>query len=162
MWDAVAGYECKAPLLAHTSRVLGLAWEPAGRRLASSGTDMAVRVCDPLSGGGAGSCRGGPLNQELPLPLHADAVASVAWAGPGPGPEGGQPGPALLASAGLDAVVRVWNTSDWTYRPLWHSVEVTSVSWSPGGQRLATCSLDGTVRVYGGAFASHTALQARC
>lgn len=30
-----------------------------------------------------------------------------------------------------------------------HSAEVSAVAWAPGGARLASCSLDGTVRVWG-------------
>jgi WD40 repeat protein len=57
----------------------------------------------------------------------------------------------LLATAGQDGTVRLWNpdTGDPVGRPLTgHTAPVESVAFSPDGNLLATAGQDGTVRLW--------------
>jgi WD40 repeat protein len=67
-------------------------------------------------------------------------VHSVVW----------QPGDALVASAGKDAIVRLWQASSgicsFVYRQ--HSASVNALAWSPDGMRIASASDDQTVQIW--------------
>lgn len=56
----------------------------------------------------------------------------------------------ILVSAGQDARVRLWRTSDWKPAGAFegHEKSVNSIAFSPDGKRIATGSTDGTVRVW--------------
>jgi serine/threonine protein kinase len=131
----------------HTQAVPTLSWSPDGKHIASGGADGTVQVWDAATGD--------PLFTYLG---HAGTVNSVAW----------QSEPQLLsgfnsciASGGNDATVQVWSVGRVNskhnqvmalqgeiliYRG--HSGPVTSVSWAPGGQYIASGSEDGTVHVW--------------
>lgn len=114
-------------------------WHHDGRRLATSGRDGKVKVWDADSGA---------LLTELPG--HRNDVYSVAWS-----PDGRR-----LASGAIDLTIRVRRiepiagaeddvpeqTSE-EFSVLQHSGRVWQVAWSPDGQRLASASDDGTVRI---------------
>ncbi len=116
----------------HSDGVIGVAWSPNGKRIASGGGnflhpdsshDSTVQVWDAANGDHVYTYRG-----------HSVAVLSVAWS-----PDGKR-----IASGSNDATVQVWDAVD--YRG--HSVAVLSVAWSPDGKRIASGSNDATVQVW--------------
>lgn len=49
LWDAQGSPEA-CILCGHTDAVLGMAFSPDGRRIALSGQDQTLRICDPITG----------------------------------------------------------------------------------------------------------------
>ncbi|MFL5655896.1 MAG: protein kinase domain-containing protein [Ktedonobacteraceae bacterium] len=147
VWDASTGHTY-VTYSGHTAPVYAVAWSLDGKHIASGGSDGSVQVWDAATGRTLFIYRG-----------HTGGVNAVAW----------QTGPSLLpgneariASAGADATVQVWsfgkgrNTQGQQaialggnvlmYRG--HAGPVTSVTWSPDGQQIASASEDGTVQVW--------------
>ncbi len=147
VWDAATRHR-HVTYGGHTAAVNAVVWSPDGKHIASGGADSSVQVWDATTGHTLFTYRG-----------HTAAVNAVAWQkGPHlfPGYEG------RIASGGTDATVQVWsfgkgrNTKDrqamvlqgqiLMYRG--HSGQVTSVTWSPDGQLIASGSEDGTVQIW--------------
>jgi WD40 repeat protein len=128
VWDAADGKELHA-LRGHTGKILGLAFSPDNRRLASSSADGTVKVWDVAGGKEVFTLRG-----------HADQVTSVAFS-----PDGKR-----LASGSGDKTMKVWDAvlgkELFTYRG--HTGAVMSVAFGSDGQRVASGSLDRTVKVW--------------
>ena len=83
----------------------------------------------------------GLLHRSLQTRMtHAKSVHQLAFS-----PDGSR-----FASAGADAAVSLWQTSEESppLRLTGHKREVFGVAWSPHGERLVSASWDGTVRVW--------------
>ncbi|HUE97004.1 MAG TPA: WD40 repeat domain-containing protein [Longimicrobiaceae bacterium] len=123
------GSACLATLTEHPGRILGMAFSPDGRTLATASTDAAIVLWDAEDGV--------PL---LRLEGHRGPVRAVAFSSDGH----------RIASASADRTVRVWDPS--TGDPLatlrGHTSEVTGCAFAPDGRRLASSSRDGTLRVW--------------
>jgi eukaryotic-like serine/threonine-protein kinase len=125
--------------------VLALAWSPDGKQLASGGSDGTVRVWDVATGIILFTYSG-----------HSGKVNALAWQKEPlllPGHE------ARIASGGADNTVQVWSFGKAAHTQAMalqgdiliyrgHSGPVTSVTWAPDGQRIASGSEDGTVQVW--------------
>jgi WD40 repeat protein len=111
---------------------LGLAFDPSGTRLATSNIEAGVaEIWDVASG-----------KKLVTLAGHSGQVNDVAW---DPDPDRDR-----IATASSDTTVRLWNATTGVpelvlhghTNPVWH------VRFSADGSRLASASLDGSVRVW--------------
>jgi RNA polymerase sigma factor (sigma-70 family) len=137
LWDGATGKELHE-LTGHTNQVLGLAFAPDGRLLATCGENPGgwglgerslvdrVFVWDVATGK-----RVTPLPQGLPI-----GAGSAAFA-----PDG-----RTLATASADGVIRLWEVASWTVRAEFrgHRDRVSALTFAPDG-RLLSGSLDTTV-----------------
>jgi WD40 repeat protein len=101
--------------------VLGLAWSPDSSRLASANANGSVYLYDRTQ------------HLQMTLPAHTGRAHAVAWS-----PDG-----RLLATSGDDAVIRIWDASDYSLVTTLtgHRDPVTWIDWSPDGRKLASLGL---------------------
>jgi WD40 repeat protein/serine/threonine protein kinase len=159
-------------LRGHTVWLTTVAFHPDGRRLASAGGDMAIRIWDRTTG-----------KQVRPPLYHASTVMKMAFSPDGRYLVGGgggdrtvrvwdaanyrllhnlrgheqfiyglavSPDSRLVATTGRDSTVRIWEMA--TGRPVrvcrGHEGYVNSVAFSPDGSRLVSLSAEGVVKVW--------------
>jgi WD40 repeat protein len=118
-------------LQGHKGTVYAVAWDPAGRRLASASQDETVRLWEEGTG------------KELAvLQGHESDVADVTW----------DPTGTRLASASMDGTVRLWDGATGKQLSVLqrHDAGVIAVAWDLTGRWLASASMDKTVRVWSG------------
>jgi WD40 repeat protein len=116
-------------LRGHTDSVVGCAFSPDGKVLASTGHDRTVRLWDPMIG-----------TQTRTLVKHVNSVWSCAFS-----PDG-----SLLATSSHDGTVRLWDPNAGTVQEAFtgHDGPVRSCAFSPDGALLVTTGNDHTVRVW--------------
>ncbi len=128
---------------AHSAAIWGLAFSPDQRLVATGAEDQTVKLWEIATGRlvatfGVENCQAAACGQG-----HSGAVYSVAFS-----PDG-----KTLASAGAEAVIRVWEVAGAKFLfklagPNAHSAEIWSVAFSPDGKRLASASSDRAIKLW--------------
>jgi eukaryotic-like serine/threonine-protein kinase len=127
LWNSETGSLVQT-LNGHDGRVHCLAFQPGGNLLASGGYDETVRLWNYKSG------------EELQqFNDQEGAVNSLAWTPDGSG---------LASSHGELVCFRELERQDSKHIMRGHQDDVTGLSFHPNGQRLASSSLDGTIRLW--------------
>lgn len=105
------------------------AWSPNGQPIALYGNSYVIELIDPLDGATCGVPRG-----------HEDYLFSVARRSDGAG----------LLSVSRGRAARVWDTSIGRTTQVFrgHKAPVTFGSSHPGGDLVATCSLDRSIGIW--------------
>jgi WD40 repeat protein len=126
---AVVRDDMATDLRGHTGQVMGAAFSPDGKIVATASGDGTARVWDARTGQCLKELRG-----------HAGLVRSAEFS-----PDG-----KLLVTASADRTARVWEAS--TGQSLQelrgHRKRVGGATFSPDGQRVITASEDGTTRIW--------------
>src|SRR5262249_15436651 len=127
IWEVASQKRILGPLR-HSHGITSIAWEPAGKRLATGSMDETVKIWNATTG-----------HEDATLRGHPTSITSLAW---GPG--------GRLASGGGDGSLRIWTSlRDQESRVLpGHIGRTMSVSWSPDGKRLASGGDDGNIRIW--------------
>ena len=126
VWDLETGSQMLV-LAEHKSAVLGLAWSPDGKHVASGGADETIRVWDSRTGA-----------RRLLLADQDGIVQSIAFS----------PDSTLLAAiAGQTATL--WRVSDGKeYRRWRHRDTPATITFSRDGRLIATGSARGEIRIW--------------
>ena len=139
IWDAGTGQVLRT-LYGHTQNVMGVAFSPDGRTLASvSGSSLTV----PQTASKPGelclwTTETGKLARKLTG--HAGPLTGVSYH-----PDGN-----LIATSSWDRTIRLWDarTGDLRHSLAGHQDWVLHVAFSPDGARIASGGADGTIRTW--------------
>lgn len=145
IWDSTTCLP-KSIIKGHSSHILYTAWSPCGLYLASADRNGQVLVWDPLTA--TSVCKA--------LKGHKSWVTALAWeplhlSGHKGGAASGVEGCSLLASAGKDGIVRVWNVRSGAlqFSVSGHNDSIECLKWGGQGEGLIfTGSRDRTVCVW--------------
>ncbi|EIW79441.1 WD40 repeat-like protein, partial [Coniophora puteana RWD-64-598 SS2] len=130
IWEALTVGQVGDALEGHAGYIQALAFSPDGRRLVSGALDDGLRVWDV------------DTHEIIAGPFEDDAhtwIRSVMYS-----PDG-----ELIASGGNDGLLCLWNA--YTHERvamIQHSGPVTSLSFSPNGERIASSKLNVTGSLY--------------
>jgi WD40 repeat protein len=132
VFDATNGTELFS-LTGHKGPVRSVAYSPDGQHLASASDDGMAKLWDARSGK--------LLRTIADRDSTISAVCAIAFS-----PDGRR----LAGAIQEDATVRIWDTATGRqlHRLQGHTANVTRVTFSPDGHRLATASEDHTVKVW--------------
>ena len=130
LWNLETGKEIRKLPTGKTGRHIDMAvcFSPDGKRLLLAGVDMSLRILDVATG------------KELMQIKNANAFCAAF------SPDGKR----IVSGGCFDYIVRVWDAA--TGKELrnyeGHTACVTSVTFFPDGQRIASASVDGTARIW--------------
>lgn len=129
LWNAQSGV-LRWKVSAHRGPATALAFLANGRQIATAGSDRTVRIWSLADGGAVRSLRGHALKINR-IAAHPTA-------------------PHVLATASSDKTIRVWDTKRGlvTYTLRGHTASVSDVVFGPQGRRLASVSMDQSIRLW--------------
>jgi WD40 repeat protein len=130
VWDPAGGLLCLT-LAGHVAPVMDVAFSPDGQRLASAGLDDTVKVWNARFGHAAEALR--PAGSDLGRLVFSPDGRHLAGRGRD------RTGDVVILDAVTGQEVRSLKG---------HTMKVEAVAYAPDGKRLASLSLDNTVRVW--------------
>jgi WD40 repeat protein len=130
VWDSASGLMC-FKLAGHAAPVMDVAYSPDGQRLATASLDNTIKLWN-AKGGHATEARR-PAGGTLARLVFSPDGQHLAGGG------GQQPGDVVVLDAATGKEVRILKG---------HEMQIAAVTYAPDGKRLASLSLDNTVRVW--------------
>lgn len=145
--DRASGEVVKS-LKGHTHSVLGVAFDPEGEHLVSTGLDSTIRLWSvaegrflrDLSGTIARTPRARTLRGQFvrgSTLAHTRAALCLAWHESN-----------IIATGGQDRLVKIWRDGHVIRTFDWHTGPVTSVHFRPGTDDVLSTSRDRTLRLW--------------